>query len=84
MLLAMGMKLFTNQSRMPTTIRATKIWMRGILFLPFCLCCETLPHFPRIAGGTAWCAERVESLRFNDGLTHRPGQSVRVTCCSMS
>jgi hypothetical protein len=41
----MGMKRFTSHSNTPTTIRATRICMRGILFVPFLLCRETLPDW---------------------------------------
>jgi len=43
---AMGMKRFTSHRRNPTTIRAIRICMRGMFFLPFCLCCETLLRWP--------------------------------------
>jgi len=42
----MGMKRFTSHRGNPTTIRAIRICMRGMFFLPFCLCCETLLRWP--------------------------------------
>jgi hypothetical protein len=46
MLPCMGMKRFTSHSSTPTTIRAIRICISGILFLPFCPSCETLPAGP--------------------------------------
>jgi len=44
--LAIGMNWFTNHRRTPTTIRANRIWVRGMIFSPFCLCYETLLSKP--------------------------------------
>jgi hypothetical protein len=84
MLPAMGMKLFTSHRRTPTTIRAKRICMRGILFY---LSVFAAGHF--YTAPTNFCMlclarKRVESLQFNEGLDYRSRQVVRFTCCSMS
>jgi len=84
MLPAMGMKRFTSHRRTPTTIRAKRICMRGILFY---LSVFAARHF--YTGPTNCCilclvGKRVESLQLNEGLGCRSRQAVRLTCCSMS
>lgn len=82
MLRAMGMKRFTSHRRTPITIRVNRIERRGIILVPFCLCCETLLARPRKFPPTAWCRERDKLIRFDGGLDHRTRQAGRFTCCS--
>jgi hypothetical protein len=81
---AMGMKLFTSHRRTPTTIRAMRIWMRGMRFYLSVFVARHVYRARKEFPAGPCAASALGSYQFNQRLKQCSEQAMRVRCCSMS
>ena len=81
---AMGMKLFTSHRRTPTTIRAMRIWMRGMRFYLSVFVARHVYRARKEVPAGPCAASALGSYQFDQRLKQCSEQAMRVRCCSMS